>query len=38
MHLGPTGWLATFKDPFVEWHAPTPDEDPARPTDTLLRD
>ena len=38
MQLGPTGWLATFKDPFVEWHAPTPDEDPARPTDTLLRD
>ena len=38
MQLGPTGWLATFKDPFVEWHAPTPDEDPAQPTDTLLRD
>ena len=37
MELGPAGWLATFKDPFFEWRALTPDEAPTEPTDTLIK-
>ena len=37
MKLGPEGWLAKFKDPFLEWGPATPEELQAEATETLIR-
>ena len=38
MQLGPDGWLAAFKDPFLEWVAVTPDDSAPENTATLVRE
>jgi len=37
MALGPEGWLANFKDPFLEWRAATEEEQAAQAEETLTR-
>lgn len=37
MPLGPDGWLAKFKDPFLEWRRLTDEEMQAEQNPTLIR-
>lgn len=36
--VGPQGWLANFKDPFLEWRRVTGEEPAAEADETLLKD
>jgi len=37
MKLGPEGWLAKFKDPFLEWRRVTEEELQPEANETLIK-